>query len=252
MKNKIVDCQEEEYWFPYHYVSKMPELGFRQHFLDSWGINYISTIEFMLSRLGNVESESIIDIGCGDGRLTREIALSINPTTLVGVDYSSRAIKLAQAMNQDLERASFHATDITSAHELGSFDAAVLMEVFEHIPLDMANEFMVGVRALIKPGGRLLLTVPHNNKPVEYKHFQHFSVKSLLKYIEVDFDIVDVVPFERRGLSRVFLGSLLSNRLFVLNNSRLSNYIYSLHKEHLFFCKNERECQRIYVEAVAK
>lgn len=250
--NAVTLVQESEYWFPYHYVSRMPSDGFRQHFVDTWGVNYISTIEFLLERLAALDIESLIDIGCGDGRLTREIALGLRPSKLLGVDYSRRAISLAQAMNQDLRNLSFVRADITAPHELGVFDVAVLMEVFEHIPLDMAMGFIEGVRRLVKPGGRLLLTVPHKNKSLEYKHFQHFSLKSISYYLQDYFDIVDIMPFEKRGLGRSVMNALLSNRFFVLNNRKALQYLYVWHKNRLFLCKNEDECQRIYVEAIAK
>src|SRR5262245_37977053 len=66
--------QEAEYWFPYHYVSQWSP-RFSQCFYDSWGIHYISTIEFLLEKLSALPFYSIVDIGCGDGRMSRELAL---------------------------------------------------------------------------------------------------------------------------------------------------------------------------------
>jgi 2-polyprenyl-3-methyl-5-hydroxy-6-metoxy-1,4-benzoquinol methylase len=68
-------------------------------------------------------------------------------------------------MNADRPEIAFLATDITQPHALGSFDLGVLMEVFEHIPPADCEAFLAGVRRLLKPGGTLLLTVPHANKP---------------------------------------------------------------------------------------
>jgi SAM-dependent methyltransferase len=169
------------------------------------------------------------------------------------VDYSARAIGLAQAMNQDLPRLDFRQEDISSETDLGGFDAAVLMEVLEHVPPDDAAVFLRGVRRLLKPRGTLHLTVPHANKPVEYKHFRHFTVDSLKACLKPDFDIVEVVPFERiAGIERRLLNSLLYNRYFVLNDQRVLNRAYRWYMKHLFHCDSERECQRIYVEAVAR
>ncbi len=250
--------QENEYWFPYHYVPQYEFGKFRHYFLDTWAINYVSTIEFLIAQLENYLKDSqnrdisIVDIGCGDGRFSRELSIALPHSNVVGVDYSKRAVFLANAMNQDRENLDFFDVDITSSHNLGEFDVAFLMEVFEHIPLSEAKQFMHGVRKLIREQGILFLTVPHSNKELEYKHFQHFSVATLTSYLKCDFDIVEIIPFEKKSLSRRIIYDILSNRFFVLNNSRMLSLIYSFYKRNLFFCNSEAECQRIFVKAVAK
>ena len=244
--------QELEYVFPYHYVSKMQIDGFTQHFVDSWGINYISTIELMLEYIGNCNIKSLIDIGCGDGRLIREIHKRFPLVKLKGVDYSSCAINLARAMNQDYPSLIYEQVDISSVNISEKYDTAVLMEVFEHIPLEETAVFLSSVHRSLKKGGLLFLTVPHSNKALEYKHFQHFSIKSISDYLYPYFDIVEVIPFEKKGLRRKLLEKVLCNSLFVLNNGRILKYIYELHGKYLFHCSSEQDCQRIFVKAVAK
>lgn len=249
----IRQTQDDEYLFPYHYVARMPEKGFKQHFADSWGINYISTIDFLLARVRASTPASLVDVGCGDGRLSREIAVGTDVVRVCGVDYSARAIALALAMNQDVPRIEFRKCDISGDTDLGRFDSAILMEVFEHIPPEEGADFIRGVWRLLNPQGRLHVTVPHANKPVEYKHFRHFTVDGLVACLEKDFDVVTVVPFEKiAGIRRRLLKRILYNQYFVLNHPRLLDFAYHWYMKHLFFCDSERECQRIYVEAVAR
>lgn len=253
MRSVVQTAQEQEYWFPYHYVSAMPSQGFSEHFVDTWGINYVSTIECIMRSIGeNKTTKSIIDIGCGDGRLTREIKRSFSECAVAGVDYSQRAINLAVAMNQDLPEIDFIAQDIINKRLNKQYDVAILMEVYEHIPLDKTNEFLISVRSCLKADGVLFLTVPHQNKSLEYKHFQHFSFKSLREQLELHFDIIDMVPFEKGGLARRMLNRILCNRLFVLNNRKLLGFLYKLHGKYLFNCKTEDQCQRIFVKATPK
>lgn len=253
MNTTVQTAQEQEYWFPYHYVSTMPSQGFRQHFVDTWGINYVSTIEFILRAIRNTKNKKyIIDIGCGDGRLTREIKCSFPDCAVTGVDYSQRAINLAKAMNQDIPDIDFFAQDIISKKINMRYDVAILMEVYEHIPLDKTNEFLMGVRSCLRDDGVLFLTVPHINKPLDYKHFQHFSFRSLREQLEPYFNIVEMVPFEKSGLARRILDSILCNRLFVLNNRNILQFLYKLHEKYLFNCETEDQCQRIFVKATPK
>lgn len=247
-----LSAQENEYWFPYHYVAMMPEQGFRQHFVDSWGINYITTIDWILSKIADQSPRSILDIGCGDGRLTREIHLRFPQAIAVGVDFSARAITLASAMNQDLPGIDFRNVDITQTDIPEKYDSAVLMEVLEHIPIEAADQFLFSVRRTLKPGGLLFLTVPHANKPVEYKHFQHFTVESIRRHLEPFFNILQIMPFERKSYSRRLMADLLCNRFFILNSGAALNWIYNFHRSYLFHCTCEQECQRIFVLAEAR
>ncbi len=249
---KITNAQEDEYWFPYHYVAQYENNSFKHFFLDNWSINYVSTIEYLLKKISVDAVARIVDIGCGDGRFSRELSLANRNSTVVGIDYSKRAIALASAMNPDINNLKFHSIDITEKHDLAPFDIAILMEVFEHLPIEDADLFMSSVRTLLRAGGTLYITVPHENKPVEYKHFQHFSVERIVSYLRPHFEVVEVVPFERISWTRKLILNALSNRFFILNHSRLLSIIYRWYKGHLFFCSSEKECQRIFVKAVAK
>src|SRR5690554_1132791 len=115
--------QEAEYGFPYHYVPQWRN-GFTQCFYDDWGVHYVSTIEFLLGRLRDMSPESIVDVGCGDGRLTRELALQFPACRVIGIDYSARPIALAKALNSDLEDIQFTWLDITSPHDVPPSEAA--------------------------------------------------------------------------------------------------------------------------------
>jgi 2-polyprenyl-3-methyl-5-hydroxy-6-metoxy-1,4-benzoquinol methylase len=245
-------AQDAEYSFPYHYVPQLPDQGFRQHFVDTWGINYVSTIEFILDCVGSVDARSVVDIGCGDGRLTREVALRFPDLEVAGIDYSHRAIALARAMNPDLPRVRFDALDITSPEVERTHDVALLMEVYEHVPLDRTAVFLDGVRRRLKPGGTLLLTVPHANKPLEYKHVQHFTVASLVRDLEPHFEVMEVRPFERRSSLRRWVNRLLCNRLFVLQHPGLLRTVYGFYRRRLVHCPDEQSCQRIFVRATAR
>ncbi|MFC1695076.1 class I SAM-dependent methyltransferase [Pseudomonadota bacterium] len=244
--------QEQEYWFPYHYVAQFENDRFRTGYLDSWGINYVSTIEFLLEKIGDATNAQITDIGCGDGRLSRELALKFRECSITGIDYSRRAVGLAAAMNEGVANLSFKAIDITADHELGQFDVAILMEVFEHIPPGDTEKFMSSVHRLLKPDSVLHMTVPHKNTPTDPMHFQHFSVSGLLEHLEDKFEVIEIIPFERISVARTLTVWLLCNRFFILNNPRMLSMLYRYYKRKLFFVQSEKNCQRIYVKARAR
>ena len=245
--DSLQQLQDDEYSFPYHYISQFRN-RFTQNYYDSWGVNYVSTIEFILKKLEKESFNSLVDIGCGDGRLALEIKNNFSSLEILGIDYSKRAIQLAQSMNP---YGNYKQLDILTQSVEKKFDVGILMEVFEHINPEMGDEFVQAISKLLKPGGLLYVTVPHINKVVEYKHYRHFSSESLIKCFESGFDVVEVVPFEKGKFRKKVLDFLLGNRLFILNSGKLRTILYRYYKENLFFCA-ENKCNRIFVKFKAK
>ena len=95
--------------FPYHYIPSFEGGHFTQHLYWSWGIHYLGAIEYLLVLLGDESFESLVDVGCGDGRFLREVSKRFSDVTLMGFDHSQRAINLARALNPQLD---FHRIDI--------------------------------------------------------------------------------------------------------------------------------------------
>ena len=243
----IQKIQEDEYSFPYHYVSRFRN-GFTQCFNDIWGIYYVSTIEYIINRLKIERFDSLLDIGCGDGRLVKEILEEYPGKDIVGVDYSQRAITLAKTMNP---AGVYYVADITQTYLGKEFNAGILIEVFEHIPRELGDAFVRGIAKHIKKQGFLYITVPHTNKPVEYKHHRHFTVASIIQCFSTYFEVNDVIPFEKDSLFTVFIDRILTNRFFILNSGKLRKWIYKFYKENLFF-SDERRCKRIFVRFVRR
>ncbi|HEY9651974.1 MAG TPA: class I SAM-dependent methyltransferase [Coleofasciculaceae cyanobacterium] len=247
-KDSTQKFQDDEYDFPYHHIPTYGKL-FTQCFNWGWGINYVATIEFLIDKLNQEKFESLVDVGCGDGRLTKELKQKFQTREVEGIDYSEKAIRLAKAM--DFE-GTYHCTDILKEAPNKKYDIALLIEVFEHIYPQVGDEFLSAVARLLKQDGLLILTVPHINIPLQIKHYRHFSVRSILDCLDKHFDIMEIIPFERRGKKREIIDFILANDFFVLNHWRLKNFIYRFYKQHLFFVDKEEFCQRIYIKARVK
>lgn len=250
MQSDPEERQESEYWLPYHYISRF-EGGFSASYHDSWGINYVSTIEFLLERVADLRWHSAIDVGCGDGRIAREIARRHPDRHVLGVDASSRAVGLAAAMNPDVSNLCFAVRDIASAVPKAgeTFDLALAIEVLEHLPPSDLEGFIAGIARQLKPGGRLLVTVPHSNKPVEPCHYQHFTIDSITRAVSSSFQIEVAMPFEQRGFRRRIVRALIGNQWFILNHAGLLERIYRYYRARLFDCESEAQCQRVFVVA---
>jgi 2-polyprenyl-3-methyl-5-hydroxy-6-metoxy-1,4-benzoquinol methylase len=241
--------QDSEYNFPYHYIPQFRN-NYKQFFLWGWSKNYTSAIEFLLKEISNdlKNNDVIFDIGCGDGRLTQELAIEFTNTSIIGIDYSKKAIDLARAMNPTLE---FYNIDIIKNNFHKKCNLVTLIEVFEHIPLDSCDEFIESIYNVLDSTGILYLTVPHINVPVSDKHFQHFDIDMLKKYFSKYFHFEDIRYIQKNSFFLKIMNRLMSNSLFIISNAKLNNVIYSLYKKYYFF-SSDKNCERIYIKMKKK
>ena len=128
----------------------------------------------MLDILREIQFDSIVDVGCGDGRFLSEAQIYFSGKTLLGIDYSERAVKLARVMEPNVEYQTVNILDRPLGHQ---FDVATCIEVLEHIQPGYVEKFCESLASVIKSGGKLVLTVPHSNTAVNAKHYQHFNSK---------------------------------------------------------------------------
>ena len=235
--------QEGQYSFPHHYVPQYKG-GFSTSVYSGFGINYVSTIEFLFTRLDDIEFISLADIGAGDGRLVKELSEQYPDKKVSGIDYSQRAIYLAKGLNPSL---NFIKADIIQDDLNKKFDVLTLIEVFEHIPPEICDDFVYALHNLLNDKGILLITVPHKNKLVSKKHYQHFSSGSLKEYFVKQFYVEEEIFFEKKNWRLFFIRKFLKNKLFLLNNRSMLNCLYKSYKKHCFYTVEEK-CGRIFLK----
>jgi SAM-dependent methyltransferase len=238
--------QENEYSFPYHHIVSNGSRGFTQCYFDLWGLNYLATVEYLLSFLEDENFESMADLGCGDGRFVAEVAARFPGRKMFGIDISDRAIGFARILAPSGE---FVCSDIASYRWHEQYDVAVLMEVYEHIHTDDAQSFMASLSNALKPGGLLYVTVPHVNKPVEYKHYRHFTRELLERELSAEFDLEACYFIDRKSVLKRIIDKILGNGWFILNNKRIAGYLYAFYKKYLFPVNSEHRCSRLIIKA---
>lgn len=223
--------QEEMYHFPYHYIPTYDHGNFSQVKTLFWGYEYLSYIRFVLSKLQSLHFESLLDVGCGDGRFLYELSKTFPKRNLVGLDFSERSIMHARALNPN---AKYLCGDITNTELMDEkFDVITLIETIEHIPQRDIQDFVTGLSYYLKENGILIVTTPTINVRVNPKHYQHFTLESLAAVVRPTFEVTEKYSLNKISGSIPIMEALMINRFFILNYPRLLNWLYHVYEKKL-------------------
>jgi len=120
--------------------------------------------EEVLSLLDLKGTERILDVGCGNGKTTAEIAARVPHGAVVGVDASADMIAFAAAqcdpsLRPNLQFAVADARNLPYRHE---FDLVVSFNALHWIPEQ--DRALQSIHAAVKPGGRVQLRMVPKDK----------------------------------------------------------------------------------------
>jgi trans-aconitate methyltransferase len=112
----------------------------------------------LIARLKLRGDEHILDVGCGDGKVTAEIARAVSRGGVTGVDASAEMIAFAQRAfpakrHPNLE---FHVMDARKLKSTRRFDI-----IFSNAALHWVDDheaILRGIAAVLKPEGRLVIS----------------------------------------------------------------------------------------------
>lgn len=213
--------QEEEYDFPYHHLVSITPFSETRHLF--WGYKYAAYLEKILDTLKQFKFESLIEIGCGDGKVITEIARRFPDKKYTGTDYSEKSLQFARAFSPAIPFSKYLPLN-------EKFDGFVLVEVLEHInPVDM-NSFLDSICANLNEKGFGIITTPCDNVPVNPKHYQHFNKDSIHKTLGKHFEIVSFEYISALSFGVSLIQRLFANRLFILNDQFFVRKLYNLYK----------------------
>jgi 2-polyprenyl-3-methyl-5-hydroxy-6-metoxy-1,4-benzoquinol methylase len=222
--------QDSQYSFPYHYLPALDPFALHRRLRS--GMEYMTYLSFVTDQIARRKPESILDVGCGDGRLLHEAARYAARAS--GVDLSERAVGFAKLFNPD---ADIRCEDVANLTD--SYEVVTLIEVLEHIPDEETPGFLAAVSARLAPNGLLIVSVPTINRAVNPKHYRHYSLESLSAALEPFVHIEEHRWLYRYNLLEKILRNLLCNDLLILNSPRLRQCIWHIHKRFNYFASEQ-------------
>ena len=136
-----------------------PRVAFFNHHAPTWDDNpdevadHLKRLEELRERIGFAPGQSVLEVGCGTGRITGWIAGAVRPGRVVAVDFSPAMLTQARARGIQAE---FRLMDIcadVSTEE--RFDIVLCFHSFPHFRDQLRA--LRNMRSLLNDGGQLII-----------------------------------------------------------------------------------------------
>lgn len=151
----------------------------RQMFFPSWLGIFVNPFYFARAGLRDAMREfastlsgSLLDVGCG----SKPYRSLFSVDAYIGLDIDSETSRQRGIADQLYDGNVFPFPD-------GAFDSVLCNQVLEHV--FNPDAFLAEIARVLKPGGKLLLTVPfvwdEHEQPYDYARYSSFGLRALLE-----------------------------------------------------------------------
>ena len=111
-----------------------------------------------LARIG--PSEAVLDVGCGDGAFLAALQDAGHHGRLCGADHNESAVQAVRARGIEADTIETFADVLDGRRQ--AFDVVCGFQTIEH--LASVDEFMTAASAALRPGGRIVVSVPNRDR----------------------------------------------------------------------------------------
>lgn len=176
-------------------MSLFRKLFFNLYYLGSppWdtGVTPPELVEFISSH----EKGRALDLGCGTG--TNALALAAAGWEAIGVDFSGRAIRMAnrKARTAGLD-ARFYKDDVLRLKDIsGQFDLVIDIGCFHSLPPERFKDYVANLKKRLAPRGTFMLYVFFRDPKTNNAGITEPELEAAFK----DFDLVKREDGDERG-----------------------------------------------------
>jgi len=160
-------------------IKKLKAIYQQQLFFPNWIGIFVNPFYFARAGLGTAMYQlapilkgQLLDVGCG----TKPYKEMFNVDAYIGLDIDTEASRQRGDADHLYDGTSFPFAD-------SSFDSLLCNQVLEHV--FNPDEFLHEINRVLKPGGKLLLTVPfvwdEHEQPYDYARYSSFGLRALLE-----------------------------------------------------------------------
>ena len=157
---------------------------------DAGGYHSNSSVQLkaakdLINEISFIGNEAILDIGCGDGKITNMLSELANHGSVLGVDLSKEMIEFAKKKfeNKQPSNISFDQQDARCISYDNQFDL-IFSSYALHWVINF-DDFLKRVYKALKPGGKILFTIPLGiSSPLEEASVEIMRKSKWAKYFE--------------------------------------------------------------------
>lgn len=130
-------------------------------------------------------TDAVLDLGCGDGRLTALLASRVQ--LVVGLDNQLLPLRFARLLIQAENVRLCRGDGKALLFRAGVFDTVTCFDMIEHIPQQQAQLLIREVQRVLRPGGLFILTTPNRESlhhrlrghELNPKHYHEYTLPEL-------------------------------------------------------------------------
>lgn len=137
----------------------MPEKNWSPAEYDKQSVLQYKTAMKMLEDLTLDGHEEILDVGCGSGKISAELARRVPEGNVIGLDRNESMIQFANDKYRT-DNLSFECQDIVTMSYDRCFDAVVSFWTLSWVPMEHQATALENISNSLKENGRLLLMYP--------------------------------------------------------------------------------------------
>jgi ubiquinone/menaquinone biosynthesis C-methylase UbiE len=109
---------------------------------------------------GLKNDSKVLEIGCGNGALSKLILKNIPKGGITALDISSESISRAKINLKEFNNVEYIVSDVSNFDTNEKYDFVVLSDVLEHIPLETHNELFKKLYQILKLSGVIFINIP--------------------------------------------------------------------------------------------
>lgn len=141
--------------------------------------------QFELTKPFLASDSRVLDLGCGDGRMTSLLAPHVKE--VYGIDSQERALQFARLMNKE-KNVSFKKNNSTRIPFPNCFfNTVVSFDVIEHLPQEHVSSFLTEAYRVLQSGGYFIMSTPNRESLanrffrhiLDEKHYYEYTLKEL-------------------------------------------------------------------------